>query len=886
MDEVMAQTCSKCSRANPQDAIYCYFDGFVLGRHGHNGGPVAVGAQPFGNPFVFPTGRSCRNFNELSLACQEDWPSARDLLKQGFLENFLGGLGRVDLAHAAREAVKFPDKDQGLDQLLAKFPGEVLAAPKLRVEPLEINLGTLKAGDQRQFDLHLENQGMRLLHGSVVCADGDWLTLGDAPGVVNKHFQFGHDQTIPVKLCSDRLRASSKPVETTLVIESNGGTATVVVRAEVPIKPFPPGVLGGSRSPRQVAEKAKANPKEAALLFENGAVANWYKSNGWKYPVQGPAASGLGAVQQFFEALGLTPPPKVEINASRIDLEGGPGETLRASLELKTLEKRPIYAHATSSEPWLEVSRAKLTGRVATIGMSVPSVPNRPGEILTAKLTVQSNGNQRWVIPVQLAVGSDFQFGNPVEEISETVVDAAATTVATDVPSPFAPAVQEPAFAGASFRRPARRSRLSPVHFVPALLLLFILGGIAFFDLFWPVGGTTIAMNGPPKDKETANKDGVTWNYNIDDKDPRLGVQFNDAKLRFGILMLKKDDPNNAGEHKRLTFNSEGGTNNTCVLINGSGHLFGQMPFKVEGKSRLVKLPDRTAYQSVMVHPVEKIRVTQHVEIVPGEQSRLLDTCLVYYKVENYGTVQQTVGLRFLLDTFIGANDGVPFVIPGQPGLMKDARTYSEKEIPDYIEALENADLQKPGTVAHIGLGGIKLPGTELEPIVKMIICHFPGSETRWEPSEEERIIPITTGKTPDSCVFLYWTTRAMPPGEKREMAFTYGLGKIAVDATAGAQQLGLSAGGAFRPGGVFTVTAFLKNAKEGQQAKIELPAGLHLVSGQEATQTLDLPGGNDYSQVSWRVTADANGEYKIQASSEGKTVSHTVKIKSSGLFD
>ena len=129
------------------------------------------------------------------------------------------------------------------------------------------------------------------------------------------------------------------------------------------------------RTARQVAEKAKANPKEAAALFENGAVADWYKMNGWKYPVQGPAASGLGAVQQFFEALGLTPPPKVEINCRKIDLEGGPGERLRAAVELKTQEKRPIYGHATSSEPWLEVSRAKLAGRIASINMSVPSVP-------------------------------------------------------------------------------------------------------------------------------------------------------------------------------------------------------------------------------------------------------------------------------------------------------------------------------------------------------------------------------------------------------------------------------------------------------------------------------------------------------------------------------
>src|SRR6185437_12255754 len=120
----------------------------------------------------------------------------------------------------------------------------------------------------------------------------------------------------------------------------NGGSFIVTVKAQVPVKPFPSGALAGAKSPRQAAEKAKANSKEAAALFENGAVAEWYKSNGWTYPVQGPAASGLGAVQQFFEALGLTAPPKVEISTNRIDLTGSPGDQLRANIEIKSQEKR------------------------------------------------------------------------------------------------------------------------------------------------------------------------------------------------------------------------------------------------------------------------------------------------------------------------------------------------------------------------------------------------------------------------------------------------------------------------------------------------------------------------------------------------------------------
>src|SRR5205807_4366903 len=142
-------------------------------------------------------------------------------------------------------------------------------------------------------------------------------------------FQFGGETVIPVQVRGKHLRAAGKPIEGQLLIESNGGNTTVTVRVEVPVKPFAIGVLTGAKSPRQVAEKAKHAPKEAAALFEKGAVAGWYADNGWTYPVQGPSSSGLAAVQQFFEALGLTPPPKVDISERFIQLQGYVGDPIR-----------------------------------------------------------------------------------------------------------------------------------------------------------------------------------------------------------------------------------------------------------------------------------------------------------------------------------------------------------------------------------------------------------------------------------------------------------------------------------------------------------------------------------------------------------------------------
>src|SRR4051794_21287518 len=115
----MTLVCRRCARVNPAGARFCYHDGLPLDGQG-SGGPIAVGAQPFLAPFVFPSGRTCRSFDELVIACEEDWDGGREVLKQGYLQGFFGGLGRADLARTARLAAQEPDLDSGLDQLLSQ----------------------------------------------------------------------------------------------------------------------------------------------------------------------------------------------------------------------------------------------------------------------------------------------------------------------------------------------------------------------------------------------------------------------------------------------------------------------------------------------------------------------------------------------------------------------------------------------------------------------------------------------------------------------------------------------------------------------------------------------------------------------------------------------
>src|SRR5262249_46589354 len=135
--------------------------------------------------------------------------------------------------------------------------------------------------------------------------------------------------------------------------------------------------------------------------------------------------------------------------------------------------------------------------------------------------------------------------------------------------------------------------------------------------------------------------------------------------MRFGIVIRDQKAPKKTiSGLKQLTYAPQGQTNNTCVRVDGTDRLFGQPPgkWKVQsmklGKDEAGK--DHFGFKCVWVHDAAPVEVTQTVELVRGEQTLVLDTCRVQYTLENKDDKEHSVGLRLLLDTLIGTNDGVP----------------------------------------------------------------------------------------------------------------------------------------------------------------------------------------------------------------------------------
>ncbi len=960
----MAHVCTACSRVNPPDALFCYFDGRALGG-GRGRAPLATGSQLFVSPFVFPSGRTCRSFDELVLACHQNWSEAQDLLRRGYLEGFMGGLGRADLASVAHQAASSPDADRGLDDFLAQLPASVREPAKLLIQPTEINLGQLDRKSDRKLVLHVENQGMALLHGSAVCEDTPWLALGESTSAAPKRFfQCLHDVNLPVQVLGQRTRAGNKPLEGRIVIESNGGRATIVVRAEVPIQPFPNGVLAGARSPRQVAEKAKVSPREAAPFFENGSVAEWYRVNGWLYPIQGEPASGLGAVQQFFEALGLTTPPRVEISTQSVQLQGVGGAELEYTLQLRTVENRPVFAHAFSTVPWLKIGRISLEGRTARVRLIVPEVPDQAGERLLGKVQVTANGNQRFTVAVSLHVTGPAPRGSRASRAAlappplmldeppalqawqqnppprHEAIMPPPSLLPQEVPPPIrhplpvnhegappllvdsTPApLREPTLAASdpSLAIPAPpRSNFLP-HLVPFALIVFILLGLVIHDIILSPekgeGGPSSSL------AETEPYIALRVHDGHSGETPdELYTGMPAGSMRFGLVMLRERGSTNRPSttvNKKLTYDLWGRTNNTCLKIDDPGDpgdekefLFGHKP----GRWILQEEPlgkdengrTRDGFRSVWMLDSKRLQVTQHIEVVPGDLSACLDTCLISYLLENKDTKPHRVGIRFLLDTFIGGNDGVPFTIPGASGLCDTMRAFRKaSDVPDFIEAMEKEDLENPGTVARLQFR----VGSRFESPTRVILGGWPdgnlkkyfnvfdarGQFTYWNVPEismrelhnRARKLPEPQDMPPDSAVTIYWDPKPLPPGETREVGFTYGLGQVSTGQSGG--RLLLSFGGRLVRNGEFTLTAQVMNPKRGEKLTLVLPEGLQLVEGatEQAVPAVPRNALRQISPVTWRIRAVSDGALKVEVrSSAGAREEKQVTIRSKGVFD
>jgi hypothetical protein len=433
---------------------------------------------------------------------------------------------------------------------------------------------------------------------------------------------------------------------------------------------------------------------------------------------------------------------------------------------------------------------------------------------------------------------------------------------------------------------------------VPSALLGLALVGIFCRDL------TVQDNSGDTEPEEVVREPEI-------DKEPRVALLYLPRTMQFGLTMAQKND--GTEKPKKLTFIRElpqkDGTvkqeltSFPAVRIDGKAYTPGKW-FMVFGSfnkdtgvransNEAIAFPGHMALEPVKLEKDStgqhegqrsawlwdrsKIRFTQVVESIAGQpdpatDKRYLDTYLVRFTVKNEDTKPHRVGLRFILDTYIGANDGVPFYVPRKDRPLIDTQEDFPKDVPDYIQALELPKLDKPGTVAQVSLrlgGGLEAPDhvslTHYIPSIPrkvddevQVDYDIPMASIQGNPAAQD-----PDQKKADSAVVMYWAEKELAPGQERKLGFAYGLGQLA---SGEGGRLGVTPPTNPQAGEDFPLTAYVSDPVEGQTVELILPRGLKLVEGnaRQAVPAVAPDAASRNSSVTWKVRTDRAGTYKV----------------------
>lgn len=308
-------------------------------------------------------------------------------------------------------------------------------------------------------------------------------------------------------------------------------------------------------------------------------------------------------------------------------------------------------------------------------------------------------------------------------------------------------------------------------------------------------------------------------------------------------------------------------TSYTTIRVDGSDYRF-------YGTTNRVETED-----AIMVsHMIDNVVTTQSLSIVENEYTGEADTVAITYTMTNYDDENHEVGLRIMLDTMLGNNDGSPFKVPGTGNVTKELE-FTGNAIPQNWMTFDSLD--NPQVIAN----GCFYRSLDEKPD-KVQFAYWPTIvDSYWN-------YTVTPNKTVtgDSAVAAYYNPKTLAPGESRTVTTYYGIGDFAVSdakpplSTRVAAPAELKAD--MEEGGYshnpFSVIAYIQNNGNGDatnvKAQLKLPAdgSLQLVSPAELEQALGNVGVGEEVAVTWLVQASSQttkktANYSITVSADNE---------------
>jgi hypothetical protein len=358
---------------------------------------------------------------------------------------------------------------------------------------------------------------------------------------------------------------------------------------------------------------------------------------------------------------------------------------------------------------------------------------------------------------------------------------------------------------------------------------------------------------------------------------------------RFAVDVTGGDPGRSDDDNKPLIYgHPRPWTSFTTLRIDGINYVFGKSTNKRSGVGlpggEITQAPRIADNRLTMKCKYGAVEVEQLLDIARSPSTGALDTARIKYLIINTGTNPVEFGIRTLLDTMVGNNDGAPFRI-GAKALTTDYSCNSN-ECPDFWQAFDS--LNKPAVIAQ---GTLK--GGDVTTPDRLIFTNWgKAADNPWDITLQSGADFTRFGEDElDSAVAMYWNPRSLKPGEQFSITIYYGLGGITF--SPGKTYLGISAPAevqySINGSRSYTIMMYLEHRGEAKAENVKinlsLPVGLECTAG-KTTITLPelIPGVT--KQFSWEIKpngsyqGDTNFQIKVSgAHLESNMVTRKIKI-------
>lgn len=350
--------------------------------------------------------------------------------------------------------------------------------------------------------------------------------------------------------------------------------------------------------------------------------------------------------------------------------------------------------------------------------------------------------------------------------------------------------------------------------------------------------------------------------------------QDDNAKGRFAIETTggAPMDPND--NNKPLVYGRpKPWTSYTTIKVNNINYVFGGSTKRRAGSDanygEVNEGPVINNNQIYTSNIVDNIKVEQILSIVKSSTTGLFDTAQIKYRLLNTSNETKEVGLRIMLDTMLGQNDGAPFRLADRA--ITTDNLYLKEELPIFWQAFDS--ISNPTVTSQ---GTFKGPGVT-EPDKVYFSDWGSLADGVWNFDFNPQQDFIRKGEYEiDSAIAMMWEPKMLEPNEEITYVTNYGLGGIKV--VPGLLALGVTSPAEFTfddNNQYFPVVAYVENTSEitadNVEIEIDLPEEFSTTNPVQQLGDIESKGT---AQVSWQVrpTSDeipGNMTYKVRVTAD-----------------